>query len=72
LQDYGIEKNKCYLVMELLGQSLEELFRAQGKRFSVETVMQIGIQIVERLEAMHNKGFVHRDLKTTNLMVGRH
>lgn len=57
--------------MELLGDALEDLVQAYGKKFSISTVLQIGIQIIYRLEAIHKKGFVHRDIKANNFMIGR-
>lgn len=41
------------------------------RKFSVSTILQIGLQIINRLEAIHKKGFVHRDIKANNFMVGR-
>lgn len=41
------------------------------RKFSVSTILQIGLQIVNRLEAIHKKGFVHRDIKANNFMVGK-
>lgn len=35
------------------------------------TVLNIGIQIINRLEAIHTRGFVHRDIKANNFVVGR-
>jgi casein kinase 1 alpha len=35
------------------------------------TVFQMGIQIINRLEAIHRKGFVHRDIKANNFMIGK-
>lgn len=54
-----------------MGSSLEELLESQGRKFSVSTVLQIGIQIINRLEAIHRKGFLHRDIKANNFMVGK-
>jgi serine/threonine protein kinase len=71
MYDYGFERNQYFLVMELLGESLEDLVQAHGKKFSVSTVLQIGIQIIYRLEAIHKKGFVHRDIKANNFMIGK-
>mmetsp|Transcript_54894 Transcript_54894/g.126107 ORF Transcript_54894/g.126107 Transcript_54894/m.126107 type:complete len:243 (-) Transcript_54894:241-969(-) len=56
--------------MGLCGKSLEELFQANGKKFSLKTVCQIGEQLVHRLEFLHSKGVVHRDIKPDNFVVG--
>ncbi|MCL4125619.1 UNVERIFIED_CONTAM: hypothetical protein GTU68_026882 [Idotea baltica] len=59
------------MIIDLLDQSLEDLFQANGRKFSLGTVLNIGLQIVERLEVFHHKGFLHRDIKANNFMVGR-
>lgn len=66
------------MVIELLGKSLEDLFQIwysppsfSDKRFSLATTLNIGIQIITRLEQIHRKGFVHRDIKANNFMIGR-
>ena len=47
--------------MELLGHSLEDLFQAQNKSFSIKTACMVGIQMVDRLEYLHSKKIIHRD-----------
>ena len=42
-----------------------------GKKFSLATTLNIGIQIITRLEQIHRKGFVHRDIKANNFMIGK-
>jgi serine/threonine protein kinase len=45
--------------------------RPSDKRFTISTTLNIGIQIITRLEMIHRKGFVHRDIKANNFMMGR-
>lgn len=59
------------MVIDLLESSLEDLFEANQRKFSISTVFQIGLQIINRLQAIHRKGFVHRDIKANNFMVGK-
>ena len=56
--------------MELLGKSLEDLFQEQNKKFSIKTVSMIGIQMLERIEYIHNKYIIHRDIKPDNFVIG--
>lgn len=42
------------LVMELLGQSLEDLFQYCGRKMSLKTCLMVGDQMITRLEYMHN------------------
>ena len=57
--------------MELLGQSLENLFQAQNKSFSIKTACMLGIQMVDRIEYIHSRKIIHRDIKPDNFVMGR-
>ena len=63
--------NHNYLVMELLGKSLDKLFSECDKSFSYKTIFQIGYQMVERIQYVHSKGYIHRDIKPGNFVLGR-
>ncbi|KAH9837262.1 kinase-like protein [Rhodofomes roseus] len=67
---FGTMDDVNYLVMDLLGPSLEALFHFCGKRFTLGTVLRIALQAVDRLESLHARGYVHRDLKPANFLVG--
>ena len=57
--------------MELLGPSLESLFQTLNKKFSIKTTCMLGIQIFDRLEYIHSKKIIHRDIKPDNFVMGR-
>ena len=69
---YGIIKTKkqTISIMDYLGPSLEDLFEFCGNKFSVKTVLMIGIQILNRIESLHKKGYLHRDIKPDNFLIG--
>jgi serine/threonine protein kinase len=58
------------MLMDLLGSSLEDLFMQAGKKLSLKTVLQVGEQMVERIELLHEKNILHRDIKPDNFLMG--
>lgn len=59
-----------YMVMERLGPTLRLLqSKVKNKNFSIKTVVQIGLQLLERLETLHSMGYLHMDLKPDNILV---
>ena len=65
-----MENKYNYMVMDFLGPSLSDLFQFKEKSFSIETVLMLGIQMLTRIEFIHEKGFIHRDIKPENFVIG--
>eukprot|EP01097_Dermamoeba_algensis_P001050 TRINITY_DN139_c0_g6_i3.p1 TRINITY_DN139_c0_g6~~TRINITY_DN139_c0_g6_i3.p1 ORF type:complete len:519 (-),score=171.52 TRINITY_DN139_c0_g6_i3:156-1712(-) len=67
---FGREEHHLVMVMDRLGPSLEEQFARCGGKLSIKSVMVIGLQCLDRLEAIHKAGFIYRDIKPENFLTG--
>lgn len=68
IYDLGEDGERSFIVMEFVdGVTLQEAVRE--RKFSTEKIVSIGTQIADALGAAHERGIVHRDLKSANIML---
>lgn len=68
--DYFRENGRNYLVMDLLGRSISDIFKRNDRKFSLKTVMMLGELMLMDLEYFHSHNIIHKDVKPNNFMFG--
>lgn len=67
---FGKDETHYYMVLNLLGDSLETLKMRNGGRLSLNLTLKIGIKVCELLMVLHDKCLIHRDIKPDNFLFG--
>ena len=67
---FGRNKKYNILVQELLGKSLYQIHNDYNKKFSVKDTCILAIQIINIIEIVHGKNYIHCDIKPQNILIG--
>lgn len=67
---YGIEGDFNVMVIDLLGPTLHDLHQSCDNKFSLNTVLKLADQMMNRVEYLHAKNLIHRDIKPHNFCIG--
>lgn len=70
IKTFGTTDKMNYLVIDLLGNSLENIIKYY-KILSLKSVLVLGIQIIKRIQCLHDKYLLHRDIKPSNFVFGQ-
>ncbi|VIO90151.1 Uncharacterized protein BM_BM17322 [Brugia malayi] len=71
LIDQGRTNQIKYVIMQLLGPDLDKLRRClPGKKFTLTTALRLSIQTLDRIETLHDTGWLSRDIKANNFAIG--
>lgn len=69
IYDWGVENDQCYIVMEYVqGSDLKKMVKRQG-RLVPQRVAEVAMQVCDALIEAHAHGIIHRDIKSSNIML---
>ena len=66
----GVSADFNVIVLELLGASLEDLLTVCGRKIGLKSSIQLGEQMIRRVESVHEGHYLHRDVKPENFLMG--
>ena len=68
---YGNDSRWNVMAIELLGKSLENLLFERKSPFTLKSVLMLAEQMINAVQYIHSRHFIHRDIKPDNFVIGR-
>lgn len=71
-RDFGYDQGRLFLAMEFVsGVNAANLRKRLGGKLPIPLAIEIACQVLDALSVAHEQGFIHRDIKPRNMLVGR-
>lgn len=64
---YNTEQN--LVVMDLLGSNLAKVRKCLEEQYSLKIAINLLIEMLDAIQAVHDKGYIHRDIKASNFVL---
>lgn len=70
IYDFGTDRGKSCLVMKKLGKTLDQDLKEAGRLYCKSYILELGIQLINGLRFIHDRGIIDRDIRPDNTLFG--
>jgi serine/threonine protein kinase len=65
------QDSSYFLIMQLFDKDLQQIFQSHTKKFTAESVLKLGLHMIDRIRSLHARGYLHRDIKPAQFMLAK-